>query len=39
VIPRASLQRVIDEALRVEAEDARSLEEIAAERSASGRIE
>lgn len=31
VIPRASLQRVIDEALRVEAEDARSLEEIAAE--------
>jgi regulator of RNase E activity RraA len=32
VIPRASLQRVIDEALRVEAEDARSLEEIAKER-------
>jgi regulator of RNase E activity RraA len=31
VIPRASLQRVIDEALRVEAEDARSLEEIAVE--------
>lgn len=31
VIPRASLQRVIDEALRVEAEDARSLEEIAGE--------
>jgi regulator of RNase E activity RraA len=31
VIPRASLQRVIDEALRVEAEDAHSLEEIAAE--------
>ena len=32
VMPRASLQRVIDEALRVEAEDARSLEKIAAER-------
>ena len=32
VIPRASLERVIDEALRVEAEDARSLEEIATER-------
>ena len=31
VIPRASLQRVIDEALSVEAEDARSLEEIASE--------
>ena len=31
VIPRASLQRVIDEALSVEAEDARSLEEIAPE--------
>jgi regulator of RNase E activity RraA len=31
VIPRTTLQRVIDEALRVEAEDARSLEEIAAE--------
>jgi len=31
VIPRASLQRVIDEALSVEAEDARSLEEIATE--------
>jgi regulator of RNase E activity RraA len=31
VIPRASLQRVIEEALRVEAEDARSLEEIAGE--------
>ncbi|MGZ4307325.1 MAG: hypothetical protein ACXVSL_20945 [Solirubrobacteraceae bacterium] len=32
VIPRASLERVIDEALKVEAEDARSLEEVAAER-------
>jgi regulator of RNase E activity RraA len=32
VIPRASLQRVVDEALRVEAEDERSLEEIAGER-------
>jgi regulator of RNase E activity RraA len=32
VIPRASLKQVIDEALRVEAEDARSLEEIATER-------
>jgi regulator of RNase E activity RraA len=32
VIPRASLQRVIDEALTAEAEDARSLEQIAAER-------
>ena len=31
VIPRASVQRVIDEALTVEAEDARALEEIAAE--------
>jgi regulator of RNase E activity RraA len=31
VIPRASLERVIDEALTVEAEDARSLEQIAAE--------
>lgn len=31
VIPRASLQRVIDEALIVEAEDARSLEQIASE--------
>jgi regulator of RNase E activity RraA len=31
VIPRASLQPVIDEALSVEAEDARSLREIAAE--------
>jgi regulator of RNase E activity RraA len=33
VIPRASLRRVIDEALSVEAEDARSLEEIATERT------
>jgi regulator of RNase E activity RraA len=32
VIPRASLKRVIDEALNVEAEDARSLREIATER-------
>jgi regulator of RNase E activity RraA len=32
VIPRASLKRVIDEALSVEAEDARMMEEIAAER-------
>jgi regulator of RNase E activity RraA len=32
VIPRASLQRVIDEALNIEAEDASSLKEIAAER-------
>ena len=32
VVPRASLERVIDEALKVEAEDARSLEEIAAQR-------
>jgi regulator of RNase E activity RraA len=31
VIPQTSLQRVIDEALRVEAEDARSVEEIATE--------
>lgn len=31
VIPRESLERVIDEALSVEAEDARSLQEIAAE--------
>src|SRR5207302_11484140 len=31
VIPRASLHRVIEEALGVEAEDAHSLEEIAAE--------
>jgi regulator of RNase E activity RraA len=31
VIPQASLERVIDEALRVEAEDANSLEDIAAE--------
>jgi regulator of RNase E activity RraA len=33
VIPRASLQPVIEEALRVEAEDAKSLEEIAGERT------
>lgn len=32
VMPQASLQRVIDEALNVEAEDARALKEIAAER-------
>src|SRR5262249_55697567 len=31
VIPRASLKQVIDEALRVEADDARSLDEIATE--------
>jgi regulator of RNase E activity RraA len=31
VVPRASLQRVIDEALSIEAEDARALEQIAAE--------
>jgi regulator of RNase E activity RraA len=31
VIPRASLERVIDEALSIEAEDARSLEQIATE--------
>jgi regulator of RNase E activity RraA len=36
VIPRASLQRVIDEALKVEAEDAQSLDEIAAERPEAG---
>jgi regulator of RNase E activity RraA len=34
VIPSASLKRVLDEALSVEAEDARSLEEIAAEQHA-----
>jgi regulator of RNase E activity RraA len=34
VIPRASLPRVIDEALTVEAEDARSLEQIATEQPA-----
>ncbi len=34
VIPRGSLQRVINEALSVEAEDARSLEEITAEQPA-----
>jgi regulator of RNase E activity RraA len=33
VIPRASLERVLEEALRVEAEDARSLREIGAERA------
>jgi regulator of RNase E activity RraA len=32
VIPRTSLQRVVEEALSVEAEDARSMQEIAAER-------
>jgi regulator of RNase E activity RraA len=32
VLPRASLKRVIDEALKVETEDARSLEQIATER-------
>jgi regulator of RNase E activity RraA len=32
VIPRASLERVIEEALRVEAEDAEALEEIATQR-------
>jgi regulator of RNase E activity RraA len=32
VIPRASLHRVIEEALKIEAEDAQSMEEIAAER-------
>jgi regulator of RNase E activity RraA len=39
VIPRASLQQVIDEALSVEAEDARSLKRIATEQPASGRVE
>ena len=39
VIPRASLQRVIDEALSVEAEDARSLEEIAKEHPEESRQE
>jgi len=34
VVPRASLRRVVDEALTVEAEDARSLEQIAAEQPA-----
>jgi regulator of RNase E activity RraA len=33
VIPQASLSQVVDEAMRVEAEDARALEAIAAERS------
>lgn len=32
IIPRSSLHRVVDEALRIEAEDARSLEQIATER-------
>jgi regulator of RNase E activity RraA len=31
VIPRTSLRRVIDEALKVEGEDAQSMEEIAGE--------
>jgi regulator of RNase E activity RraA len=35
VIPQASLERVIDEALKIEAEDARSLEEIATEQPTS----
>jgi regulator of RNase E activity RraA len=39
VIPRASLKRVIDKALSVEAEDARSLEQIANEQPPSGRVE
>lgn len=39
VIPRESLQRVVDEALSIEAEDARSLKQIAAERPPSGRPE
>jgi regulator of RNase E activity RraA len=39
VVPRASLQRVIDEALSIEAEDARSLERIAAEQPVSGRVD
>ena len=38
VIPRASLQRVIDEALAVEAADRRSLAQIATERPASGGV-
>jgi regulator of RNase E activity RraA len=38
VIPRASLHRVIDEALSIEAEDARSLEQIATEQPASGGV-
>jgi regulator of RNase E activity RraA len=33
VIPRASLERVIEEALKIEAEDAESMQEIASERS------
>lgn len=39
VIPRASLQRVVDEALKVEAEDARSLEEIATEQTTRASLE
>jgi regulator of RNase E activity RraA len=39
VIPRTSLQRVIDEALTVEAEDARSLKQIATEQPASSRAD
>jgi regulator of RNase E activity RraA len=38
VIPRESLHRVFDEALSIEAEDARWLEQIAAEQPASGRV-
>jgi regulator of RNase E activity RraA len=36
VIPRATLQQVIDEAVKVEAEDTRSLEQIAAEQPEGG---
>jgi regulator of RNase E activity RraA len=36
VVPRASLRRVVDEALSIEAEDRRSLEQIATEQPASG---
>jgi regulator of RNase E activity RraA len=39
VIPRVSLRRVIDEALSIEAEDARSLEQIAREQPGSGQVE
>jgi regulator of RNase E activity RraA len=38
VVPRASLGRVIDEALSIEAEDARSLKQIAAEQPVSSRV-
>ena len=38
IIPRASLQRVIDEALAVEAEDRRSLGQIATEPPGSGGV-